>query len=61
MLPTDWRRAAIILLKADTNTQRSYGKCGTEPERWVLKRKGDQTFEGEGRVANIVVTVTAAP
>lgn len=49
------------VLKADTNTQRSYGKCGTEPVRWVLKRKGDQTFEGEGRVGNIVVTVTAAP
>jgi hypothetical protein len=49
------------VLKADTNTQRSYGTCGTEPVRWVLKRKSDQSFEGEGRVANIVVTVTAAP
>ena len=49
------------VLKADTNTQRSYGKCGTEPVRWILKLKGDQTFEGEGRVGNIVVTVTAAP
>jgi hypothetical protein len=37
------------------------GRCGKEPLRWVLKRKSDQSFEGEGRVANIVVSVTAAP
>jgi hypothetical protein len=49
------------VLKADTNTQRLNGRCGTEPLRWVLKRKSDQSFEGEGRVANIVVSVTAAP
>ena len=49
------------VLKADTNTQRLNGKCGTEPVRWELKRKSDQSFEGEGRVASIVVTVTAAP
>ena len=50
------------VLKANTNTQRMNGNCPAEPTRWVLKRKaGDRAFEGEGRLANIVVTVTAAP
>ena len=51
-----------VVLRANTNTQRMNGNCSAEPTRWVLKRKaGDRAFEGEGRVANIVVTVTAAP
>jgi hypothetical protein len=49
------------VLKADTNTQRMNGKCGAEPVRWELKRKGAQSFEGEGRAANITVSVTAGP
>lgn len=50
------------VLKANTNTQRMNGNCPAEPTRWVLKQKaGDRAFEGEARVANIVVTVTAAP
>lgn len=50
------------VLKANTNTQRMNGNCPAERTRWVLKRMaGDREFEGEGRVANIVVTVTATP
>ena len=50
------------VLKANTNTQRMNGDCPPEPTRWVLKRKtGENLFEGEGRVGNIVVTVSAGP
>jgi hypothetical protein len=50
------------VLKANTNTQRMNGDCPSDPTRWVLKRKtGDGSFEGEGRVRNTVVTVTASP
>jgi hypothetical protein len=50
------------ILKADTNTQRSYGKCVAEPVRWVMKRKDDGSFEGQGHAPNnIVATVTASP
>lgn len=49
------------MLRPDTNTQRMGGKCPGEPGKWVLKRKADQSFEGEGRLGNVVVTVTAAP
>jgi hypothetical protein len=56
---TELRFEAV--LKPDTNTQRSYGKCAPDPVRWILRRKSDQTFEGEGRASSAVVTVTAAP
>lgn len=50
------------VLKANTNAQRANGDCPAEPTRWVLKRKaGERSFEGEGRIRNIVVTVTATP
>jgi hypothetical protein len=50
------------VLKANTNTQRMNGDCPADPTRWVLKRKtGEGSFEGEGRVGNIVVTVTTSP
>jgi hypothetical protein len=51
-----------VVLKANTNAQRANGDCPAEPTRWVLKRKaGERLFEGEGRIRNIVVTVTATP
>lgn len=50
------------VLKANTNAQRMNGDCPAEPTRWVLQRKaGERSFEGEGRIRNIVVTVTAMP
>jgi hypothetical protein len=50
------------VLKPNTNTQRMNGACPPEPTRWVLKRKaGERSFEGEGRIREILVTVSAAP
>jgi hypothetical protein len=49
------------VLKPEVNTQRLNGKCASEPTRWVLKRKPDQSFEGEGRTGSVMVTVTATP
>jgi hypothetical protein len=50
------------VLKANVNTQRMNGDCPGEPTRWALKRKaGEASFEGEGRMRDLMVTVTAAP
>lgn len=50
------------VLRANVNTQRMNGRCLSDPTRFELKRKaGEQKFEGEGRIAQVVVSVTASP
>lgn len=44
-------------LRANTNTDRAGGQCGTGKASWILrKQQGRHLFEGEGRLEGVAVT-----